>query len=100
MVAWVIHLSRLLVESFMIIIYPLCPATLFHMCVIPANKPKVTSFHFLDLLVSTAPLQLIFSNVWGPASSSVGNNNYYVFFIDDFSKFTWLYVLKHKSEVY
>jgi hypothetical protein len=50
--------------------------------------------------VSTAPLQLIFSNIWGPAPSSVGNNNYYVSFIDDFSKFTWLYVLKHKSEVF
>jgi hypothetical protein len=39
------------------------------------------------------PLDLVFSNVWGPAPTSVGRNNYYVSFIDDFSKFTWIYLL-------
>jgi hypothetical protein len=34
-----------------------------------------------------APLDLIFSNVWGPALKYVGRNKYYVSFIDDFSKF-------------
>jgi hypothetical protein len=50
--------------------------------------------------VSSAPLQLIFSDVWGPALDSFGRKNYYVRFIDDFSKFTWIYLLKHKSEVF
>lgn len=50
--------------------------------------------------MSKAPLELVFSDVWGPAPSSVGNKNYYVSFIDDFSKFTWVYLLKHKSEVF
>ena len=50
--------------------------------------------------VSSKPLQLIFSDVWGPAPSSVGNKVYYVSFLDDFSKFTWIYLLKHKSEVF
>jgi histone deacetylase 1/2 len=49
--------------------------------------------------VSTAPLQLIFSDVWGPAPTSVGRHDYYVSFIDDYSKFTWIYLLKHKSDV-
>jgi histone deacetylase 1/2 len=49
--------------------------------------------------VSTVPLQLIFSDVWGPAPTSVGRHNYYVSFIDDYSKFTWIYLLKHKSDV-
>ena len=31
---------------------------------------------------------------------SVGRNNFYVNFIDDFSKFTWVYLLKHKSKVF
>jgi hypothetical protein len=48
---------------------------------------------------SKAPLELIFSDVWGPACDSIGQNKYYVSFIDDFSKFTWIYLLKHKSEV-
>jgi histone deacetylase 1/2 len=49
---------------------------------------------------SKAPLELVFSNVWGPACESIGRNKYYVSFIDDFSKFTWIYLLKHKSEVF
>jgi len=55
--------------------------------------PKSTS-------VSSAPLELVFSDVWGPASTSVGKNNFYVSFIDDYSKFTWIYLLRHKSEVF
>ena len=37
---------------------------------------------------SSSPLELIFSDVWGPAIESVGRYRYYVSFIDDFSKFT------------
>jgi histone deacetylase 1/2 len=50
--------------------------------------------------VSTAPLEQIFSDVWGPAPLSVGKHAYYVSFIDDFSKFTWIYLLKKRSEVF
>jgi hypothetical protein len=50
--------------------------------------------------VSTAPLDPVFSDVWGPACNSISNNKYYVCFIDDFDKFTWIYLLKHKSEVF
>jgi hypothetical protein len=50
--------------------------------------------------VSKAPLELIFSDVWGPAPTSAGKHNYYVSFIDDFSKFTWIYLLQHMSEVF
>ena len=38
--------------------------------------------------VSTVPLEQVFSDVWGPAPTSVGKHSYYVSFIDDFSKFT------------
>jgi histone deacetylase 1/2 len=50
--------------------------------------------------VSTAPLEQVFSDVWGPAPLSVGKHAYYVSFIDDFSKFTWIYLLKKRSDVY
>jgi histone deacetylase 1/2 len=50
--------------------------------------------------VSTVPLEQVFSDVWGPAPLSVGKHSYYVSFIDDFSKFTWIYLLKKKSDVY
>jgi transposase InsO family protein len=49
---------------------------------------------------STQPLELIHSDVWGPApvNSSTGYK-YYLLFVDDFSRFSWLYLLKHKSDV-
>ena len=50
--------------------------------------------------VSTKPLQLIFSDVWGPTPTSVGRHSYYVSSINDYSKFTWIYLLKHRSEVF
>jgi hypothetical protein len=42
----------------------------------------------------------MFFDVWGPAPSSVGRFKYYVSFIDDHSKFTWLYLLKNRSDVF
>lgn len=49
---------------------------------------------------SQFPLDLVFSDVWGPAPDSIGRKKYYVSFIDDFGKFTWIYLLKYKSEVF
>jgi histone deacetylase 1/2 len=49
--------------------------------------------------VTTSPLELIHSDVWGPAVTSVGGFKYYVSFLDDFSRFTWIYLLKRKSDV-
>lgn len=34
--------------------------------------------------------------MWGPAPNSVGHNKYYVNFIDDHSKFTWINLLRNK----
>jgi histone deacetylase 1/2 len=50
--------------------------------------------------VSQSPLDLIFSDVWGAAPNFVGRNKYYVSFIDDHSKFVWIYLLHYKSEVF
>jgi histone deacetylase 1/2 len=49
--------------------------------------------------VSTVPLELIHSDVWGPARVSSGGYKYYVSFVDDYSRFCWIYLLKHKSNV-
>jgi transposase InsO family protein len=50
---------------------------------------------------STQPLELIHSDVWGPAPvNSSDGNKYYLLFVDDFSRFSWLYLLKHKSDVF
>jgi histone deacetylase 1/2 len=55
--------------------------------------PKSTSVYHV-------PLELIFFDVWGPAPTSVGRHTYYVSFIDDYSKYTWIYLIKKKSDVF
>lgn len=57
---------------------------------------KVTSyfFHFLHLF-----LALIYSNEWGPSPTlSKHGYRYYILFVDDFSRYVWLYPMKEKSE--
>ena len=50
--------------------------------------------------VSNSPLDLIFTDIWGPASvASTTDARYYVSFLNNFSKFLWLFPMKFKSEV-
>jgi len=46
------------------------------------------------------PLQLIHTDVWSSPVMSLNGFRYYVIFIDDFSRFSWLYPLHHKSDVF
>ena len=46
-------------------------------------------------------LELIHSNVCGPMSStSLSVFEYYITFIDDYSRKTWIYFLKEKNKVF
>jgi hypothetical protein len=50
---------------------------------------------------SSAPLELVFSDVWGPSPIlSTNGARFYVIFVDHFSKFTWLYPMACKSDVF
>ncbi|MCO5586376.1 hypothetical protein L7F22_040316 [Adiantum nelumboides] len=50
---------------------------------------------------ATRKLQLVHSDVCGPMRTpSVKNSLYFVTFIDDFSRFCWVYPLKAKSDVF
>ena len=49
---------------------------------------------------ATHKLELIHSDICGPMSTtSLSNNVYFALFIDDFSRMTWVYFLKTKSQV-
>lgn len=49
---------------------------------------------------SSALLELIHSDVWGSAPTSAGRFSYYVSFIDDYNRYTWIYLLRQKSDVF
>ena len=49
---------------------------------------------------TTKPFQIAHSNVWGPAPHlSLDGYKYYVSFVDDFTRYTWIFRLRLKSEV-
>lgn len=48
---------------------------------------------------ASKPLELIHTDLWGPAPiPSKQGFRYYINFLDDFSRFSWVYPLKYKSE--
>ncbi|KAL0448353.1 UNVERIFIED_CONTAM: Retrovirus-related Pol polyprotein from transposon TNT 1-94 [Sesamum latifolium] len=57
--------------------------------------PKETTWR------ATKPLELVHTDVCGPINpSSLGKSKYFILFIDDFSRKTWIYFLKQKSEAF
>jgi hypothetical protein len=63
------------------------------------NKIHKLPFH-VSSLKSTAPLELLYSDVWGPSPiKSYDGFQYYVIFVDHFTKYIWLFPIKLKSDV-
>ncbi|KAL5540169.1 hypothetical protein UlMin_007250 [Ulmus minor] len=49
--------------------------------------------------IYSAPLQLVEADIWGPSPIlSTTSHKFYITFVDIFSRFTWIYFLKRKSE--
>lgn len=63
---------------------------------------KSTALPFpLSNFTATKPLQQIHCDIWGPSPvKSFQSFKYYVIFVDNFSRFSWIYPLKLKSEFY
>lgn len=48
---------------------------------------------------ASSPLQLVHMNLWGPSPTvSVHGFRFYILFVDDCTRFTWIYPLKNKGE--
>ncbi|PKU67898.1 Retrovirus-related Pol polyprotein from transposon TNT 1-94 [Dendrobium catenatum] len=81
--------------------------------VLPTSTLSNTSFHCsacvrakshrLSFILSspktTKCLQLIHSDIWGPSPVvSLNGYKYYLLFVDDYTRFSWVYPLRTKSE--
>ena len=57
-----------------------------------ANKPSD--------FISSAPFDFVHSDVWGLAPfTTKGGSRYFVIFVDEYSKFTWIYLKKHRFDL-
>ena len=55
----------------------------------------------MSSLTIHSPLEIIYTDVWGPAFiESINQNKYFVIFLDHFTKFIWLYPIKYKYDVF
>ena len=46
-------------------------------------------------------MDLLFADVWGPSLiASINGARYYVSFVDDFSRYTWLFPISSKFDVF
>ena len=77
---------------------PCSPSTLSF-----CDSCKLGKYHQLPFIchdiTTKGPLELIYSDVLGPSPTvSVKGFRYYIVFVDAYSRFTWLYPLKLKSD--
>jgi transposase InsO family protein len=55
----------------------------------------------MEGVTTEAPMDLVFSDVWGPSSvASIGGARYFISFTDDYSRKTYVYVMKTKDEAF
>uniref|UniRef100_A0A2N9G7D2 Integrase catalytic domain-containing protein n=1 Tax=Fagus sylvatica TaxID=28930 RepID=A0A2N9G7D2_FAGSY len=65
----------------------------------PRTNQPALSFNNSDSF-SHASFDLIHSDIWGPSpTATVGGSKYFVIFVDDFSRYTWIYLMHNRSEL-
>lgn len=67
---------------------------------------SISSFHYKPCQFSKHcnrsgfPFSIVYSDVWGPSTIvSLSGYKYFIIIIDNFSRATWVYLLKNKSDV-
>ncbi len=79
--------------------HPITSIKMLSLCT-ACQQDKSHHLHLTKSPLSSHPFDIIFFDVWGlsPVTSN-DNYQYYVSFLDDFSKFVWGFHLRLKSEV-
>ena len=78
-----------------------CPSYLIWCESCQLGKHSRTSFSRSVTRDASSPFALVHSDIWGPSrvKSTLGFQ-YFVTFIDDYSKCTWLFLMKHRSKLF
>ena len=64
------------------------------------GKETKSIFKSKNMISTTRPLQLLHMDLFGPSKiASYGGNCYACVIVDDFSRFTWVLMIKHKNDV-
>lgn len=71
---------------------------LFHCDSCSINKSYKLPFG-TNYFKASKTLELVYSDVWGPIQLSNDGYTYYVTFVDFYSRYIWLYLMKNKSDV-
>lgn len=50
--------------------------------------------------VTTSPLEIIHSDIWTSPVLSISGCKFYLVLVDDFSRYSWIFPLKHKSDTF
>ena len=68
----------------------------------PCQFGKQTTLPFNNSVShALSPFNLIHSEVWGPSPIiTQGGSRYFIIFVDDFSRYTWIYLFKNRSKLY
>lgn len=78
---------------------PYCHSNDFSCNACSCNKSHRLSFSTRSIQTQRA-LQVVYSDLWGPSPVlSIDKKLYYVIFVDHYTKYMWLYTVKHKNEV-
>ena len=65
------------------------------------SKQHRDTFPVGNSYIVCRPLEIVHYDICGPMqTSSIGGYNYFLNFIDDYSRKTWVYFLKHKSDAF
>ena len=62
------------------------------------GKHVRSSFRHVESRVDS-PFSVIHSDIWGPSRVSSMGYRYFVTFIDEFSRCTWVFLMKERSEI-
>jgi transposase InsO family protein len=64
-----------------------------------AGKQDEIHHHAKNIMTTTRPLEMLHMDLFGPiAYINIGDNQYGLVIVDDYSRFTWMFFLQDKSE--